>query len=102
MIVTESVVSVAVNTGAPVVVDFTVKVATPLPLVVPEVVVIVSVAPRLEARVIVFPEIPALAKSFSVTVIVEVVVPSAPIELGEALTVEVAAEAACVKVTVAV
>ena len=51
-----SVESVAVKTGAPAVVDVTVKVTTPEPLDAPEAAEIVSVAPRLEARVTVLPE----------------------------------------------
>jgi hypothetical protein len=72
----------------PAVVDFTVKVATPEALVVPETVVIVSLAPRLEARVTVLPETGFEVESFKVTVTVEVVVPSAVTEVGLALTVD--------------
>jgi hypothetical protein len=76
------------------VVDFTVKVAIPEAFVVPETVVIVSVAPRLELRVTVLPEIGFDVLSFKVTVIVEVVVPSAVIEVGDALTVDCALDTA--------
>jgi hypothetical protein len=77
-----------VNSGAPTVVDVTVKVTTPEPLEGPEAGEIVSVAPRLEASVTVLPETGLLLASLSVTVIVEVVEPSAVTELGEAPTVE--------------
>ena len=88
MTVTVSVVSVAVKTGAPVVVDVTVKVTTPEPSEAPEAAEIVSVAPRLEARVTVLPETGLELASLSVTVIVEVVLPSATTEAGLALTVD--------------
>ena len=55
VMVMASVESVAVKTGAPATVDFTVKVATPEEFEVPETVVIVSVAPRIEERVTVLP-----------------------------------------------
>jgi hypothetical protein len=89
--VIESVVSVAVKVDEPEVVDLTVKVATPEAFVVPETVVTVSVAPRLELRVTVFPETTFEFTSFKVTVMVDVVVPSAVIEVGLALTVDCAA-----------
>ena len=85
-----SVESAAVKTGAPVVLDLTVKVTTPEPSEAPEAAEIVSVAPRLEARVTVFPVIGFELASLSVTVIVEVVLPSAVIEVGLATTVETA------------
>ena len=56
VIVMVSVESVAVKTGAPAVVDLTVKVTTPEPSEAPEAAEMVSVAPRLEDRVTVFPE----------------------------------------------
>jgi hypothetical protein len=67
----------------PAVVDFTVKVAIPEAFVVPEIVVMVSVAPRLELRETAFPETTFPFTSFKVTVTVDVVVPSAVIEVGE-------------------
>jgi hypothetical protein len=88
VIVTESVVSSAVKLGEPDVEDFTVKVATPEAFVVPETVVMVSVAPRLELRETVFPETTFPFTSFKVTVTVDRVVPSAVIEVGLALTVD--------------
>ena len=83
-----SVESVAVKTGAPVVIDVTVKVTTPEPLEAPEAAEIVSVAPRLEASVTVLPETGFEFTSFRVTVTVEVVLPSATTEVGLALTVD--------------
>lgn len=73
--------------------DETVKVATPLPFVTPEIVVTVSETQRLEVNVTVFPEGVFPALSFKVTVIVETEDPLAAIELEEATTVEFAAEA---------
>jgi hypothetical protein len=94
-------VSVAVNVAVPAVVDFVVKVATPLPFVVPEIVVIVLVAP-VDDKVTVLPEIGLELASFKVTVIVEVVVPSDAIVVGLAVAVEWAVVTApAVKVTVA-
>jgi hypothetical protein len=99
----ESVVSVAVNTGEPAVEDFTVKVTTPVELEVPEAAEIVSVAPRLEASVTVLPDTGLLWASFNVTVIVEVLTPSAATDEGEGATVDCAAVTApAVNVTVAV
>jgi hypothetical protein len=89
--VTVSVTSVAVNTGVPTVVDFTVKVTTPDTLEVPEAAEIVSVAPRLDASVTDLPGMGALLPSRKVTVRVEVLTPSARCDVGEAVTVEVAA-----------
>src|SRR6185295_11316939 len=87
-----SVVSVAVKTSAPAVVDLTVKVAIPEASLVPWVVVIVGVpGPDVFARVTVLPETGLLLASFKVTVIVEVVEPLAVTEVGEALTVDCAA-----------
>ena len=86
-----SVVSVAVKTGAPTVVDVTVKVTTPEPSDTPDAAEMVSVAPRLEARVTVFPATGLELASFRVTVMVEVVVPSAVMEVGLATTVDWAA-----------
>ncbi len=68
--------------------DLTVKVATPEAFVVPDTVVIVSLAPREEVRVTVFPDTGLEVLSSSVTVIVEVVEPSAVIELVDEATVE--------------
>ena len=101
MTVTPSVVSVAVKTGAPAVVDLTVKVATPEPSVVPDTVVMVGVpGPEVLASVTVLPATAFPAPSFKVTVIVEVVTPSAVTEAGDGTTVEPTALAP--KVTVAV
>ena len=98
-----SVVSVAVNTDEPTVDDLTVKVTTPKELEAPEAAEIVSVAPRLDARVTVFPETGFPFTSFRVTVMVEVAVPFATTEVGEAATVDCAAVTGpAVKVTVAV
>ena len=94
MTVTLSVESVAVKTGAPVVVDFTVNVTTPEELELPDAAEIVSVALRLEASATVLPETGLLFASFNVTVTVEVVVPSAVTELGKAATVDVPASTA--------
>ena len=52
----ESVVSVAVNVEVPIVDDFTVNVTTPEALDAPDALEIVSVPPRLDARVTVFPD----------------------------------------------
>jgi hypothetical protein len=83
-----SVVSVAVKVAIPAWVDLAVKVTTPLALEEPELGAIVSVPPRLELRETVFPETGLLLESSKVTVIVEVVVPSATNDEGEAATVE--------------
>ena len=78
------------------------KVATPEPFVTPETVVIVE-EPLPLASVTVLPETGFEFASFSVTVTVEVVEPSATIEAGAALTVDCAAVTGpAVKVTVAV
>jgi len=97
-------VSVAVKTSAPVVVDFTVKVTTPDEELVPDAGLMVAVpAPDVCARVTVLPETGLLYASFRVTVIVEVVEPSAGTVVGEAVTADCAAVTApAVKVTVAV
>jgi len=101
--VTLSVVSVAVKTGAPAVVEVTVKVTTPEASLAPEAAEIVSVASRLDASVTVRPSTGLLPASFKVTVIVELVTPSAATEIGDADTVELAAlTASDAKVTVAV
>lgn len=92
-------------------VSFTVKVATPLALVIAFNTVIVELFPRLVTvelppflvNVTVFPLTGLLLASFKVTVMVEVVVPSATTEDELAATVEVEAETApAVNVTVAV
>ena len=70
--------------------SLTVKVATPEALVTPETVVIVE-EPPLFASVTVLPETGFDFASFSVTVIVEVVLPSARTDVGEAVTVDWAA-----------
>jgi hypothetical protein len=98
-----SVVSVAVQTAEPAVVDFTVKVTTPEALEDPEAAEIVSAVPRLEASVTVLPETGALPRVKSVTVIVDVVTPLAVTEVGDAVTVEVVGSGApTAKFTVAV
>lgn len=96
--------AVAIKTTAPAVVDLTVKVATPEPSVVADAGAITGLpGPEVLASVTVLPEIAALLESFTITVIVEVVEPSAATEVGEADTVELAAlTAAERKVTVAV
>jgi hypothetical protein len=100
----ESVVSVAVKPSAPVVVDFTVNVTTPFVELGPEAALMVGdPGPELFASVTVLPETGLLFASFRVTVIVEVVEPSAVTDPGDAVTVDCAAETApAVKVTVAV
>ncbi len=91
-------------------VSLTVKVATPEPLVTPETVVIVEEPPPF-ASVTVLPETGFDCASFSVTVTVEVVLPSARTEAGAAETVDCAAvtgptvkvtDAVCVTVTASV
>ena len=83
-------------------VSLTVKVATPEPLVTPETVVIVEEPPDF-ASVTVLPATPVEWESLSVTVIVEVVLPSAATVAGAALTVDCAAVGTpSVKSTVAV
>ena len=89
--VTESVVSVAVNVAVPEFVDAVVNVATPLPFVVPETVASVLETP-VDATVTVLPDTGLELLSFKVTVIVEVVVPSAAIVVGLATTVDCAAD----------
>jgi len=94
---------VAAKTAAPTVVDLTVKTATPPPSVVAGLVMIVSVAPRLEARVTVALGIGLSFASLRATVIVELAKPSATTDVGAAFTVEFAAlTAPAVNVTVAV
>jgi len=83
-----SVVSVAVNTGVPAVIDVTVKVTTPLALDDPDAAEMVSVEFRLEARVTVFPDTGFEFTSMSVAVTVVVLVPLAVTLLGLALMVE--------------
>src|SRR5450830_728544 len=84
------VVSVAVKTSAPAVIDFTVNVATPEASVIPETVVIVGVPrPDVLASVTVLPETGLLFTSFKVTVIVEAAEPSATTDVGNATTVDV-------------
>ena len=93
LMVIESVVSVAVKTSAPAVVDFTVKVTTPEALLAPEGALMVGVpGPEVFARLTVLPATGLPLASFRVTVIVEVVLPSAMTEVGDALTVDCAAE----------
>ena len=71
-------------------VDFTVNVATPEASVIPETVVIVGVPrPDVLASVTVLPETGLLFTSFKVTVIVEVAVPLATTDVGDATTVDV-------------
>ena len=83
---------VAVKTGKPAADELTVKVATPLALETPEVGEMVSGGvPRLETSSTVLPWTAVPLASFKVTVIVEVVLPSAVTELGSAATVELAA-----------
>jgi hypothetical protein len=83
-------------------VSFTVKVTTPLALEEPLAAETVEL-PAPCASVTVFPPIARLLASLSVTVIVEVVVPSAVTEGGLALTVDVPAfTGPTVKLTVAV
>ena len=96
--------SVAVKTAAPAVVDSTVNVTTPKASDGPEAAEIVSVAPRLEASVTVLPATAVLLVAFKVTVISEVARPFAGNDVGDAVTVELAAEggAGALKVTVAV
>ena len=77
----------AVKAGALVVGDFRRR-QDPEPSDAPEAAEIVSVAPRLEASVTVLPETGFEFASFKVTVIVEVVLPSATTEAGLELTVD--------------
>jgi hypothetical protein len=91
-IVTLSLVSVAVYVTASAFVSVTVKVATPSAPVVPATVVIVE-CPVLWLRVTVLPLTGLLFASRSVTVIVDVAVPSATTDVGFATTVDVAADA---------
>jgi hypothetical protein len=90
----ESVVSVAVSVLGPAVVDRTVPVVCPLALVAAAGCPIVSVAPREEANVTVLPLTGLLFASRNVTVIVDVVVPSAVTVVGLAVTVDVLADTA--------
>jgi hypothetical protein len=90
--VTLSVVSVAVNTSAPAVADLTVNVTTPDASLGPDAALIVGLpGPEVFASVTVLPETGLLFASFNVTVIVEVVVPSAGTDVGDADTVDCAA-----------
>jgi hypothetical protein len=83
-------------------VSFTVNVTTPLAVEVPLAAEIVELPP-LFASVTVLPLTKLLLASLSVTVMVEVVEPSATTDVGLALTVELAALAGpAVNVTVAV
>ena len=99
---TVAVVSVAVKTSAPAVIELTVNVATPETSVVPETVVIAGV-PDVLASVTLLPETGLPFASFKVTVIVEMVKPSATTDVGDATTVDVPAlTEPATKVTVAV
>jgi len=102
--VTESELSVAVKTSVAAVVDFTVNVTTPEALEVPEAAEIVGLPePEVFARVTVLPLTALPLTSFNVTVMVEVVLPSATTLVGKAVTVDCAAVTApAVKVTLAV
>jgi hypothetical protein len=92
--VTLSLVSVAVKTSAAAVVDVTVNVTTPESLLGPDAALIVGEPePEVLASVTVLPETGLLSTSFKVTVIVEVVEPSAVTEVGEADTDDCSAEA---------
>jgi len=104
VIVTLSVVSVAVKTSAPAVVDFTVNVTTPEASLGPDAALIVGVpGPLVFARVTVFPDTEFPLASFSVTVIVDCATPSAATDVGDAVTVDwVALAGPAVNVTVAV
>ncbi len=84
----------ALIVAVPIVVDLTEPVICPLAFVVPEGCTIVSVAPREELNVTMAPGTGLLLLSRTVTVMVEVVVPSATTLVGEAATVEVVAEGA--------
>ena len=100
MITTVSVVSVAVKTSAPAVVDFTVKVTTPEALLTPEAALMVGVpGPDVLASVTVLPATGLLFRSFKVTVTAEVEVPSAGTEAGTATMVDCAALTGPMKVT---
>ena len=72
----------------PAIEDKTVKVATPLASVVAVAGAIVSETPRLEVRETVLPETATPESFIAVTVIVEVEVPVATTEVGEAIIVE--------------
>jgi hypothetical protein len=91
----ESSVSVAAKMSAPAVVDFTVKVTTPEPSLGPEAALMMGEpGPEDFARVTVLPETGLLLASSRVTVTVEVALPSAVTEMGDATTVEVEADTA--------
>src|SRR5574341_120587 len=93
----------AVITAPPEVKELTVAINCPLPFVVPEAGVIVSVAPREELRVTTAPLTKLLFTSRTVTVMVLVAVPFATTLVGAATTVEFAAlTAPAVNVTLAV
>ena len=94
--------SVAVKSDEPMVEDVTVKVAMPDVSEGPEGGEIASVTPRLEDSVTVLPATGVLLVVFKVTVIKEVLNPSAGNEVGAAVTVELVAEAAAVAVNVTV
>ena len=82
------------KTSVPAVVDFTVKVTTPKALLDPEAALIVGEpGPEDFARVTVLPDTGLLLASSRVTVTVEVALPSAVTEMGEATTVEVETDA---------
>jgi len=86
---TLSVVSVAVKTSAPAVVDFTANVTTPATSLGPDAALMVGVpGPAVCAKLTVFPGTALPFASFSVTVIVEVVEPSATTDVGDAVTVD--------------
>ena len=87
-----SVVSIAVRIAIPIFVDASVKVETPLAFVVLELGEIVSMLPREDVRVTVFPETTPEVESLSVTVIVDLVEPSAGILAGYATTLDVVVE----------
>jgi hypothetical protein len=98
-----SVVSVAVIVLVPAIVERIVPVACPPASVAAAGCVIVSAAPRDDASVTVFPLTGLPLPSRSMTVMVEVVIPSATTVVGLAVTVEVVADTApAVNVTAAV
>ncbi|OIP02844.1 MAG: hypothetical protein AUJ96_15785 [Armatimonadetes bacterium CG2_30_66_41] len=89
VIVTLSVVSVAVKTSAPVVADFTVNVTTPDASLGPDAALIVGVpGPLVCASATIFPDTGLPFASFSVTVIVDCDTPSATTDVGDAVTVD--------------
>ena len=91
-----------VRLATPTAVDFTVKEAIPLALVVPGEVITVSEVPRLETKVTLLPDSAEFVLSLTVMVTVATEVPSAFVSAGDTAIVELVRFAAAINVEVVV